>query len=52
MEKYFQKLKTYLRKYWNLWGGAIIAVFIAWLKDFNKTSMDKMSGFLMLTILV
>lgn len=40
----------FLKRYWNLWGGVLIGIFIAWVKHFSKESMDLISSAIVMTI--
>lgn len=39
-------------KYWNVWGGVLIATFIAFLKEFNKTSMDSTTSYIVMVLTI
>ena len=43
-------IMKFLKRYWNLWGGVLIGIFIDWVKHFSKESMDLISSAIVLTI--
>lgn len=50
--EYLKKIFANLFNMWNFYSGIILSTLLAWLFDFNRTSMDKTTSYIILTITI